>query len=640
MAIAPRSVAFDRWDGVVLHFGIPGRAFLALILALVVASAATPSFAIWPFTRKDATTEPVPDPVTYTLDIQAVGGNRRLDRDLRSASSLYTRRKTPASGVVGLLARAREDLTNLTAVLYENARYAGEIAITIAGRPLADWSPFDPVGPQPVPVKIVVTAGPQFVFGDVSAGPLPPGLTLADLRISPGEIAESGRITRAEVTIANAWREQGHPLATVGENSVVADHATRTLDVSLWVRPGPMADFGRVTVNGTERVDPTLVEGRAGIQPGEQYSPKVTKRAEQRLRDLGVFDSVRVVPGDHIDPDGTIPIDIIVTERKRRVIGATASYSNTEGAGVDVFWANRNLWGGAESLRLSAGVSRIFDSAFNDPDFRLAANFKKPAVFDPMTDFTLRAEAFRETTDAYRVTTAETEVGLTHVFSDTVSGAARFELERTRTEDAIPEEDYLIATLTGAIDWDTRDNRLDPTTGMNVHFEAAPAYDFLQDKPFATFRNDVSIYRAIDAEKRFVLAGRVSTAVLTVDDVRDVVANRRLYAGGAGSVRGYAYQNIGPRNKKGDLIGGRSSFAVSAELRYRVSEALGLVAFVDAGNAYRAMVPDFGDLKMGVGAGVRYLTPVGPLRLDLAFPLEPGHGDPSFAIYVGLGQAF
>ncbi|WP_421726250.1 autotransporter assembly complex protein TamA [Bauldia sp.] len=613
---------------------------VAFALAAMLVGAATPSFAIWPFTRASDAEENVPDPVTYTLEINVVGGNRSLDRELRNASSLYTRRRTPTSGLVGLLARSREDVGALTAVLYNHARYAGEVFITIDGRPIADWSPFDAIGAQPVSVSVEVIAGAQFVFGTVNAGPLPPGLTLEDLDIAPGELAEATRIIDAEDRIVAGWRDAGHPLVAVGQSDVVADHATRTLDVGIWVEPGPMADFGRVSVSGAEGVNPDLILGRAGIDPGAPYSPKTTRRAEQRLRDLGVFESVRVIPGAQLDPDGTIPIEIVVTERKRRVIGAGVDYSNTEGAIVGVFWANRNLWGGAESLRLYGQVSRLFDSDFDEPDFRVAGLFRKPGVFDPMTDFTLRADGFRETTDAYRVTTVETEAGLTRVFSDTVSGSALVEIERTRTEDAIPEEDYLIATLTGAIDWDTRDNALDPTRGFNLHFEAAPAYDFLQDKPFATFRKDFSAYRALDRDRRFILAGRVQTAVLAVDDVRDVAANRRLYAGGAGSVRGYSYQSIGPRNKKGELIGGRSSFAVSGEVRYRISDSFGVVGFVDAGNAYRDMVPEIGDLEVGVGGGIRYLTPVGPLRVDVAVPVDPGPDDPSFALYVGLGQAF
>ncbi|SDB36474.1 autotransporter assembly complex protein TamA [Bauldia litoralis] len=611
-----------------------------LAVALLAESAATPAFAIWPFTRRDKVEEVVPDPVTYTVDIEVVGSNRRFDRTLRNASSLYNRRETPTSGAVGLLARARQDIGSLTAVLYQNARYAGEVAITIGGRPLDSWSPFDPIGPQPVPVRVVITAGPQFVFGTVRANPLPPDMTIEDLRIAPGEIAESGRIISAEDRIVGGWRDEGYPLAAISGSDVVADHGNRTLDVTITVDPGPIADFGRVTVSGTDRVKPTLIEGRAGIDPGTLYSPRTTRRAEQRLRDLGVFESVRIVPADHLDPDGTIPVEIIVSERKRHVIGAGVNYSNTEGAGAEIYWADRNLWGGAESLRLSAEISRLFDSAFNEPDYRLAAKFKKPAVFDPMTDFTLRAEAFRDTTDAYRATTQEIEGGLSRVFTDTVSGSVLLELENTQIDEAVPNKDYLIATLTGAVDWDTRDNRLDPTRGFNVHLEAAPAYDFLHDEVFATFKEDISIYQAIDAERRFILAGRVQAGVLTVENKRNVAASRRLYAGGAGSVRGYGYENIGPRNKDGDPVGGRSNFAVSGEVRYRISDSFGVVAFVDAGNAYRDIVPDVTNLKVGVGGGIRYLTPVGPLRVDLAVPLDPRRDDPSIALYVGLGQAF
>jgi translocation and assembly module TamA len=157
---------------------------------------------------------------------------------------------------------------------------------------------------------------------------------------------------------------------------------------------------------------------------------------------------------------------------------------------------------------------------------------------------------------------------------------------------------------------------------------------------FATFSAEYASYHAFGEGNRFVVAGRVAASVLTVDDITGVAANKRLYVGGAGSVRGYGYQNIGPRDMDGNLIGGRSSLVLSGELRYRMNEQLGLVAFVDAGNAYSAMLPGFGDFKVGVGGGLRYLTPVGPIRLDVAVPLQPESGDPSVAIYVGLGQAF
>jgi translocation and assembly module TamA len=261
-------------------------------------------------------------------------------------------------------------------------------------------------------------------------------------------------------------------------------------------------------------------------------------------------------------------------------------------------------------------------------------------VFDPMTDFTLRLQGYRQTTDAYRVTAAEADVGLNHIFSDTLSGSLDLDLTRSETVDATGIEENLPLTLTGKLDWDHRDSKLDPRSGFRAQFTVAPAYDFLSSQPSALFGTDLAAYRPLDADGRFVLAGRVAASVLAVDDVSAVAADRRLYAGGAGSVRGYAYQNLGPRDGAGDALGGRSALLLSGELRYRINDQFGIVGFVDAGNAYASMVPDIADLKIGVGAGLRYLTPVGPLRFDVAVPLQPRSGDPTVAIYVGLGQAF
>lgn len=633
------TVALERGSIALRGVG-PGRTLMVLALALVVGvGSATPSFGIWPFSRRER--EVVPDAMPYTVEVVFNGGTRREQRALRNSSNLYALRREPPSGIVGLLARARADVPRLTAALYREALYAGQISITIDGRPLASFSPFDDVSTRPVPVRVEITPREPFHFGVVSAAPLPPGMTLKDVGLVPGNLADSDTIVAAEAAIANGWRKLGHPLAVAYEHDIIANHADRILDVSLTVEPGPPAEFGRVEIVGTERVRRLLVERRAGIDPGEIYSSDITARAERRLRELDVFESVRVITGDSLDPDGTVPITIEVSERPLRVIGAGVNYDNVDGFGANVYWAHRNLFGGAERLRFDASISQNLADAFDEPDFRLAGQFWKPAVIGPMTDFTLGVDVYRETTDAYQVTAAGGEVGLTQEFSNTLSGGLVFDLEKSKVDNAIQREDeYLIATLTGSLDWDRRDNRLNPTKGFRNFFTAAPAYNFDQEELYATFANDFSIYQAIDSDRRFVLAGRVQGGVITVEDIRTVAPNRRLYAGGPGTVRGYAYQSLAPKNKKGDLIGGKSMFAATAELRYRVSPTLGLAAFVDAGNAFESYTPEFDHLKFGVGGGVRYLTPVGPLRVDLAFPVTPDKDDSWVALYVGLGQAF
>src|SRR5690606_37589665 len=164
----------------------------------------------------------------------------------------------------------------------------------------------DPIT-QPVPVAVNVAPGPAFTLGRVAATPMPPETTLADLRLQPGEPAGSASILAAETALAEAWRERGHPLVAVTPRQVVADHASHTLDVAIGVEPGPAAEFGRVSVTGTERVEPGLVSGRAGLEGRGLYHPKTVRRAEQRLRDLGVFECARTPPAEAPARGGASP---------------------------------------------------------------------------------------------------------------------------------------------------------------------------------------------------------------------------------------------------------------------------------------------------------------------------------------------
>ena len=197
----------------------------------------------WPFGKKTAE-DVVPDPLPYSAKLVAEGADRRLRKALSRASGLIERQKTPPSGLTGLIARARQDIGRLTAVLYENALYAGEVFITVDGRPLASIGPFDSVGAPPVPVEIEVIPGRPFVFGIVDAAPLPDGVRLEKLGLVAGATAGSTVILQAETALLNAWRDQGYPLARAGPRDTVADHRNDTLDVTFHIEPGPLADFG------------------------------------------------------------------------------------------------------------------------------------------------------------------------------------------------------------------------------------------------------------------------------------------------------------------------------------------------------------------------------------------------------------
>jgi translocation and assembly module TamA len=187
--------------------------------------------------------------------------------------------------------------------------------------------------------------------------------------------------------------------------------------------------------------------------------------------------------------------------------------------------------------------------------------------------------------------------------------------------------------------YDNRDNKLNPTKGFRLFGYAEPGYDIINGTTFVKMKGEASAYKSLDSAGKFVLAGRVVMGSIVGAELEDIPADRRFYAGGGGSVRGYAYQGIGPR-VDGQPVGGLSLLEGSAELRFMVSDSFGIVPFVDAGTVSEKQFPEFSDVKVGAGVGIRYLTPFGPLRVDAAVPLNKGPDDPDFGIYAGIGQAF
>ncbi|GGE76504.1 membrane protein [Stappia taiwanensis] len=635
--------------------GARARAGLLLstfLVSLALSDAPAHAFDLFgwnPFSSsQDAEENGIPNPFPYEVTLTLAGEDSDLEKTLNGASQLVSEQATPPSGEAGLVARAIADFERLVGQLYVEGYYAGTVSIRVAGLELqqALAAPSLP-GPRPVPVTISVTPGPRFTFGTISIDARDASAAARALVDSPsdyglvrGEVAKSDAILRAEARIVRDLKAGGYAFARIGQREIVADHDNNQLDVRLSVTVGPEARFGEVTVSGTKRTDPDFVIEQAMIPTRAVYDPKAIKDANKRLNDLGIFSSVRIVEGKAPGPDGLLPITIEVSERKRNVIGLGANWSSSEGFGVESYWRRRNLFGKGELLSLEGSVGRIGQNALSDLEYAARIAFEKPGAFGPLTKFTTSLGAKQEVPDAYRSRSITADAFLVRQFSDSLSARVGGEFFYADEQDVFGDNTYMMAGVIGELSYDTRDDPLNPTKGINALLFAEPAYDMRGGNGMLFVRGYASTYQALDEAKRFVLAGRVGAGSIIAPSVRDVPAARRYFVGGGGSVRGYAYRNIGPR-LNGEVTGGRSFVEASAEVRMRVTETIGLVGFVDAGNAFDAMYPDFSQaLKIGVGAGLRYFTPVGPLRLDVAVPLSPDKDDPKFAIYLGLSQAF
>ncbi len=646
---------------------IQGRDIIALALAVQFSSmTVSPAMAFEIFGVRlwgeDKKTDPdIIDPKSYTVEVNAVGNRKNADgteADLKSvidgASGLVSDEQTPASGSAGLLAKARGDYRRILAALYGEGRYGGTISFKVDGREAAD-NPVDADIPNNAKIDISVDPGPQFLFSRTAISNIaPPPVDKKDKVVSvekagfaTGELARSGTILRAERLAVEAWRQQGYAKAKITNEDIVADHDGNTVSADIGLDPGRQAHYGPVSVGGTARMDPQFVAWMTGLKPGHEYDPDDIENAKKRLGRMEVFRSMTFEEADNIEPDGSLPMTLNVQERKPRRFGFGAEYSTLDGFGVTGYWMHRNLFGRGERLRFDAKVSGVGGSQDNSFDpanytYTVGTSFSKPGVYTPDTDFVAALDAKREVLDAYTETSVNAKTGFTQIFSDELSGALYAKASHGRFEDDFfGKREFTTGGLEGNLLYDGRNNKPDPTSGVYLEGNIQPFYEFQRGNFATRFTAEGRTYYGFGSTDRVVLAGRLKLGSVVGADIADLPPNQLFLAGGGGSIRGYSYRSIGVETSTGETIGGRSLVEASGEVRTRVTDSIGVVGFVDAGYVGEQSYPDFSEeMRIGTGLGLRYLTGLGPIRLDVALPLNRRSGDPSYAFYVGIGQAF
>ncbi|WP_081952974.1 autotransporter assembly complex family protein [Rhizobium sp. YS-1r] len=591
----------------------------------------------------DEETVEVIDPVRYDVTLETGDADKDLKERLENAASLVTDEKLPVSGDLGVIIKAREDRDRLIAVLYEEARYGGTVHISVNGTDI-DSLPPNPTfnHAAPVPVTVRIAPGPVFKLGSVRFEGDAVGRDPAKYDLVPGGKAGSRLILKAGEQLLVDLKDEGRPLAKLTERQVTADHRTNTIDVVLGAAGGPMAPFGAVAVKGSRTVDAAFISRYSRLDRGGRYSPEQLKKANDRLRELGVFSSVTIREADRLAPNGSLPLTIEVSEGKHRYFGFGAEYSSIDGIGLEGYWGHRNLFGEAESLRIEGKVSGIGATTdLGTYDYSAGIIFTKPGAFVPEATFESRLEAKSETPDAYEAQSITYSASIAYELNDRDKLTAGGEIAWINTDDAFGKNQYLTVSLPLGFERDARDNKLDPTEGYHATLAAKPSYELLDGTVFSSFEGSISGYLGFGEENGIVLAGRLAAGTLVgADDLESIPATRRFFAGGGGSVRGYAYREISPYNSADEPTGGRSYTLGSFEVRVKVSESIGIVPFIDVGTVSTGIMPDFSDIRAGAGIGVRYATPFGPLRLDVAIPLQRYDGGSQYGIYAGIGQAF
>jgi translocation and assembly module TamA len=511
----------------------------------------------------------------------------------------------------------------------------------------------DVVEGEETPVAIVqVTPGPRFVLTEpiVNWVDPPPDLALqeavrADIQLKAEDPGRAVDVISGEGRLVSGLARRGHADARADPRRVVVDHATLTVQPTYNIVAGPLVRLDGVRLETRGPTNPNWVAGLAPWSEGEVYDPEDVAELERRLLETGVYDGVGVAlaPADQTNAAGNRPIIVTLTDRPRRILEAGATFSTAEGSGVDLIWTWHNRFGRADTL--------VWQARAADVDSRLGVNLSLPHWRRPGQTLRLSAAVLNEDTDAYRRTAfaaaadLQQRISKTSWFSYGVGlDAGRYDENRFDPVTQLPinfERDLVILTGRGSAYLDRSNDPLDPTTGWRLSASAQPTAVSGEDTTvFLRAEAQVTGYLPVQDNARTVLAGRVRLGSILGGEELLVPSDRLFYSGGGGSVRGYEYQGVAPRLPDNTPRGGLSLFEASAEVRRDLFRNFQGVVFVDAGSVGFDQAPDFSNMRYGAGVGVRYKLPFGPIRADIAFPLDKREGDADFQIYVSIGQAF
>lgn len=524
--------------------------------------------------------------------------------------------------------RAEEDIEGFSKVLRSEGYYDNKVTYEI-----------DETS-ETLDIKFSIMSGVRFrvtKFEIVyeTAVRTPDTIDLGDLGIEIGMPARSASILNAQRSALTVLANRGFPDAKLLDQGVIVDFATDGMEVTLSIDAGLRLKMGALEFEGLKTVEERYLRRISEWQPGVLYDASIINTLRRRYLRTGLFTNVQLVPRTEDVEGATIPVVMRFVERDQRTIGIGGSASTSEGLGTQAYWEHRNIFGEGEKIRADLEVAEIRQGlrlSYTKPNYRkIDQNFNADIVYK------------HENTDAYKEDSIATYVGLERIWREKWVVGIGITLEYANIEDDESHEDFALAGLPMTARYDTTDDILDPTTGYRIGTALIPYLGLNDISPdFLRGEVDGSAYYSVQKDKWLVLAVRGKIGAMAGDSTNDIPATKRFYAGGGGSIRGYKYQTVGPLNSKNDPVGGRSLLEIGFEARVRITEDIGIVPFIEGGNVYESMLPDFADeLLWGAGLGIRYYTAVGPIRFDVAVPLDRRDNvDDAFQFYISIGQAF
>jgi translocation and assembly module TamA len=583
--------------------------------------------------------------IRYDTEVKGLAGVKTdapegdLGAQFKALSALIKDGKK-AANAAQVQARADEDVQLATRIMHAAGYYDGLASATVD---------LVPNQPGQVHVTLIASPGPRYVLNRIAisqAPPEPSKIALTSLGLKAGQPVDAALIEGSEANVALRLPEHGYPFAKLGDRDIALDDTLHNADYTLPIDAGPKSKFGAIQTTGTPIFDVRHLSIFPRYKPGDVYDSRKVEDLRQALIATSLFSTISVEPvhTGKVDADGDETVDLLVRQSKGpwHSLSATAGYDTGEGAKVTGSYTWRNLFPpeGALILTAIAGTQEQGGSV----TFRRSDAGQRDRTFQSILSIDRTSYA------AYQANTADIAVTLarasTPIWQKRWTWSVGGEIVGTNEAGAAtvlggtrPRQTFLIGAIPLQLGYDRSNDLLNPTKGFRINGKLSPETSLQGGKVKPYFRTlllGTAYYPVTDG---LVLAGRAQVASIIGTSTDDLAPSRRLYSGGGGSVRGYGYQELGPKDANLDPIGGRDQVEFAIEARYRFGN-FGIVPFVDAGRVGESSSPSLSGLRYGAGIGGRYYTNFGPLRFDIATPIARQPGESVIAVYIGIGQAF
>lgn len=590
------------------------------------------------------------DPQPYTVTI-AKTGDAELDGMLAEVSTLISLKDTAPVGPFALVARARTDSGRFLLALQSLGYYQGKVEVRIANHPLNDLGLYDIIEQAPaspaLSVQVSAVLGKLFHVRELIIDGDAPTEAKQWLGLKKEAPARAADIQRAGGKLLSALQERGYALAKVEEPVAKLLPETDELDVTYRVHAGKPVTLGKISVQGLDKIQPIFIDHHVKIAAGQPFKLSSIEKNRQALQALGVFSSVRARLGEGLDAQKLdvqqhMPVTFVVGERLPHTIHLGAAYSTDLGGSFTNYWQHHNLLGYGEQLSLNAGVTQLGGNSTTDVGYNVAATFSKPDFLLTGQTMQLGLTGIRQYLLTYNEDAILGTIQLNRRLTPVWTGSFGLGPEQATITQEGKSQNYTLLTFPVSLKYNSSNSLLNPTKGSMATLSLTPVESLTENvlQHFVIMQVSASTYWDWLGKGRSVLALRGLLGDIEGAGRFALPPDKRFYAGGSNTVRGYRYQAIGPQFQDGNPQGGTAIATATVELRQRILEHYGFVTFADIGQVSPSTLLVSGDWRIGAGVGGRYYTDFGPLRLDVAFPVNPQSNSGSFEVYFGLGQAF